>query len=96
MIAHQTLASLWLTAPLLATAGLVVGVAYFGSLRRSVSLSVERHAWWRYMSAALTRIVAAALFFTLDVHWGAPALLAAFAGFLAARLLAVRAARRLA
>ena len=94
MIAPQTLAGIWPTAALLATAGLAVGVAYFGSLRRSVRLSIERHAWWCYLLTALTRIVAAALFFTLAVHRGAPALLAAFAGFLVARLLAVRAARR--
>jgi len=96
MIAHRMLAGLWPAGPLLATAGLILGVAYFGSLRRSVRLSIEQHAWWRYMVAALTRIVAAALFFTLAVRWGAAALLAAFAGFLVARLLAVRAARRLA
>jgi F1F0 ATPase subunit 2 len=94
MIAHQTLASLWPTAPLLATAGFVLGMAYFASLRRGVLLAVERHAWLGYLLSALIRIAAAALFFTFAVRWGAPALLAAFGGFLAARYLAVRAARR--
>ena len=96
MIAHQTLAGLWPAAPLLATAGFALGMVYFASLRRGVRASVERHAWWRYVMSALTRIAAAALFFVLAVRWGAPALLAAFAGFLAARYLAVRAARRIA
>jgi len=68
-------------------------MAYFASLRRGVRLSVERHAWLRYILSALTRIVTAAIFFTFAVRWGAPALLAAFVGFLAARHLAVRAAR---
>jgi len=93
MIAHRTLAGLWPTVPLLASAGFVLGMAYFASLRRGVCFSVERRAWRGYMPSALIRIAAAALFFTLAVRWGAPALLAAFAGFLVARHLAVRAAR---
>ncbi len=96
MIARQTSAGLWPTVPLLAIAGFVLGIAYFASLRRGVRLSVERRAWWGYGPSALIRIAAAALFFTLAVRWGAPALLAALAGFLVARHLAVRAARRLA
>lgn len=94
MIAHRTLTSLWPSAPLLAAAGFTLGMTYFAALRRGVRLSVERQAWVRYMLSALARIAAAALFFTFAVHWGAPALLAAFVGFLAARHLAVRAARR--
>lgn len=96
MMAHRTLASLWPSAPLLATGGFALGMMYFASLRRGVRLSVERHAWVRYVLSALARITAAALFFAFAVHWGAPALLAAFVGFLAARHLAVRAARRIA
>jgi hypothetical protein len=61
-----------------------------------VRFSVERHAWLRFVLLALARIAAAAVFFIFAVRWGAPALLAAFAGFLAARHLAIRAARRLA
>lgn len=96
MIAQQSLASLWPTAPLVAAAGFVLGVAYFASLRRGVRLSVERHARWPYVVPALARIAAAAAFFSLAVRWGEPALVAALVGFLAARHLAVRAARRLA
>ena len=94
MIAHQTLASLWPAAPLLAAAGFALGAAYFASLRRSVRLSLEREVWRRYMLSALVRIAAAGLFFSLAMRWGAPALLAAFAGFIAARYLALRPARR--
>ena len=80
--------------PLLAAAGFLLGAVYFASLRRSVGLSIARRMWASYMAAALVRILAAVLFFTLAVHWGVPALLAAFAGFLVARQLALRAARR--
>lgn len=96
MITHPTLAGLWPAAPLLATAGFALGAAYFASLRRSVRLSLERDLWRRYVPPAIIRIAAAALFFSLAVRWGLPALLAAFAGFLAARYLALRSARRVA
>lgn len=94
MIAHETRASLWPAVPLLAAAGFVVGRGYFGSLRRSVLLWVAQGTWSTSILLALARIAGAALFFTFAVRWGVPALLAAFAGFLAARQLAVRAARR--
>jgi F1F0 ATPase subunit 2 len=96
MISHQTIASLGTAVPLLGAAGFVLGMVYFASLRRGVRLSVARGAWSRFVLSALARIALAALFFTFAVRWGAPALAAAFAGFLAARHLAVRAARRLA
>lgn len=93
MMTHDTSASLWAAVPVLAAAGFAVGVAYFASLRRGVRLSTASHAWLPYMLWALARIVAAALFFMFAVRWGMPALLAAFAGFLFARLLALRGAR---
>lgn len=95
MIAHDISASLRPAVLLLAIAGFVLGVTYFASLRRGVRLSIARHAWLPYILWALARIAAAALFFAFAVRWGVPALLAAFVGFLAARQLAVRAARRL-
>jgi F1F0 ATPase subunit 2 len=91
MIASDALAI-----PPLAAAGFVLGKAYFASLRRGVRISIARRAWAPYMLSASARIAAAALFFTLAVRWGAPGLLAGFTGFLAARQLALRAARRLA
>jgi F1F0 ATPase subunit 2 len=97
MTAHEALvASLRLAVPLLAAAGFLLGIAYFASLRRGVELAVARSAWSPYMLLALARIAATALFFTFAARWGVPSLLAPFAGFLAARQLAVRAARRLA
>ena len=96
MIAHGSLASPRPTVLLLGIAGFAMGLAYFASLRRGVQLSIVSHAWLQYMLWALARTAAAALFFTFAMRWGAPALLAAFAGFLIARQLAVRGARRLA
>lgn len=96
MIAHTVVTGLWSGVPLLAAAGFALGVAHFASLRRGVHLSIARHALLPYAAWALVRIAAAALFFTFAVRWGLPALLAAFAGFLAARTRALRDARRLA
>lgn len=96
MMTHGALASLWPAVVLFGLAGYVLGRSYFAFLRRGVRLSVARRVWAPYMLGALVRIAAAALFFAFIVRWGAPALLAAFAGFLAARQLALRAARRLA
>lgn len=96
MTAHNNLASLRPAVLLLTAGGFALGIVYFASLRHGVRLSIARHAWLPYMLWALTRITAAALFFAFAVRWGVPALLAAFAGFLAARQLVVRAARRLA
>jgi hypothetical protein len=76
--------------------GLALGMAYFASLRRGVQISVGRHAWLPYMLFAPARIAAAAVFFACVLRWGIPVLLGAFAGFLVARQLAVRAVRRLA
>ena len=94
MIAHDALASPRFTVPVFATAGLVLGMAYFASLRRVVQFVVVCRAWSPYVLLGLARIAAAALFFTFAARWGVPALLAAFAGFLAARQLAVRSSRR--
>ena len=96
MIAHDAILGLRPAVLLVAVAGFALGIAYFASLRRDVHLSVARHAWLRYIVWALMRIAAAALFFTFAARWGLPALIAAFAGFLAARTLALHRARRLA
>lgn len=94
MIAHDVASGLWPL--LLAVGGFALGLGYFASLRHGVQLAIARHVWRPYIVWALVRIAAAALFFTFVLRWGLPALLAAFAGFLAARTLAMRGARRLA
>jgi hypothetical protein len=77
-------------------AGLVLGTAYFASLRHGVRASVMRQAWMPYVLLALARVAAATLFFAWAVSWGIPALLGTFAGFLLARQLAVHAAGKVA
>lgn len=95
MSAHDTLASLWPAVPLLAAAGFALGSGYFGMLHHCARLLAAHRGWPRSILLTLARIAAATLFFTFAVRWGLPALLAAFAGFLAARQLAVHPARRL-
>ena len=94
MIAHDVGSGLRPALALLAVAGFALGVVYFASLRRGVHLAIARQAWLPCMAWGFLRIAAATLFFTFPVHWGLPAPLAAFAGFLAARTLALRGARR--
>ena len=94
MIAHEVGSGLRLAIPLLAVAGFALGVVYFASLRRGVHRAIARQAWLPCMAWGIVRIAAATLFFTFAVRWGLPALLAAFTGFLAARTLALRGARR--
>ena len=96
MIAQGTTLGFRYTIPLLAITGFALGVVYFSSLRRGVHVSVVSHSWVPYVLWALVRITAVALLLTFAVRWGVPALLAALVGFLAARQLAVRGARRLA
>lgn len=94
MTTHETLAGLAVAA--FAVAGFALGAGYFASLRRGVRLAVTRRAWSGYMLLAPVRVVAAALLLSLAARWGVSALLAASAGFLAARQLALRGARRIA
>lgn len=94
MSGHDTLASLLPSVPIFLAAGLVSGTAYFAALRRGVRIAIARGAWLRYAVLALARIAMAALFFAFAIRWSVFSLLAAFMGFLTARQLAVRAARR--
>jgi F1F0 ATPase subunit 2 len=96
MIARATILGIGPVILPLAIAGFALGIAYFASLRRGVHRLVARHAWLACMAWSLVRVAAAALFFAFAVRWGLPALLAAMAGFLAARTIALRCARRLA
>jgi len=77
-----------------AIGGFVLGLAYFASLRRGVAMLISGDGWWRAMVATLLRIGVAAAGFVLAAMFGAAALLGALAGFLLARGLSVRAARR--
>ncbi|MBW4050817.1 MAG: hypothetical protein HIU85_05035 [Proteobacteria bacterium] len=95
MIAHPLGAAPWLTL-LFAAMGLAFGRAYFAALRRDVAAytAAEAGALWRSIGGLLARLAAAAVFFAFTMAWGAWPLLAAFLGFLTARQLALRAARK--
>jgi NhaP-type Na+/H+ or K+/H+ antiporter len=94
MSASNTLARQLPVLALFAAGGILLGAAYFASLRRSLRQALARRAGWRYPLMALTRMATTALFLAVAVRSSPSALLAAFAGFLAARQLAVTAARR--
>jgi N-ATPase, AtpR subunit len=74
-------------------AGLGFGGGYFATMRRTVVLYGAHSTRLVPIALTLGRIGAAILFFGLAVQFGAPSLLAAFLGFLWARLLALRAAQ---
>lgn len=74
-------------------AGIAVGLAYFRALRWTIERG-GKHPLVIHAVALPARLVAAALFFGLVARLGALALLAAFAGFLLARALALHAVRR--
>ncbi len=73
--------------------GLTFGWGYFAALRRWIARYGVRGRGPRSAAAALTRVAAAVVLFTVTAHWGALALLLSFLGFLLARALALRAAR---
>lgn len=81
-------------AALFAAGGLAFGWGYFAALRRGIEAYGARGAVLQSLLWMLARFAAAALFFAFAVRWGAWPLVAAFLGFLAARQIAVRAARR--
>jgi len=75
---------------LLAVSGLTFGFAYFASLKRSVTLLTSGYGWIRPVAYGLGRFCAAAGFLFVAVNFGAAPLLAAFAGFLLARVVVLR------
>jgi F1F0 ATPase subunit 2 len=75
-------------------AGLLVGVAYFAALRWAVGLYVAGEGWFGPVALTLGRFLGIAAFLAVAVRFGATALLAGSLGFLIARAIMVRAARR--
>ena len=93
MTMYSTGVDPWLVA-LFAAGGLAFGWGYFAALRRGIDAYTVRDAVLQSLLWMLARLAAAALFFGFAIRWGAWPLLAAFLGFLAARQIAVRTARR--
>jgi hypothetical protein len=78
----------------MAIAGVVFGLIYFATLRRSVAVFAAGGGWARALALTLARLCAAVVFLAMAAKLGAAALIAAFLGFLLARTIALRAARR--
>jgi hypothetical protein len=79
---------------MMAFTGLLLGLIYFATLKRSVNLFVGGKGWFGPLALTLGRIGAAAAFLFVAAKLGAAPLLAAFIGFLIARVLALRAEKR--
>ncbi len=75
-------------------AGFVFGLLYFAAVQRTAILFATGRGWLAPVALTAGRIAAAAAFLALAARIGAAALLATFAGFLLARVVALRAARR--
>ena len=75
-------------------AGFVFGLAYFAAVQRTALLFAAGRGWLAPVALTVGRIGAAVLFLALAARLGAAPLLAGFAGFLLARAVALRAARR--
>lgn len=71
------------------TLGGVLGAAYFSALDWNVRLYAEAGAGWKALQLHLGRLLGAVAVFAILARMGALPLLAAFAGFLAARTIAV-------
>jgi F1F0 ATPase subunit 2 len=88
------------TAPTLALAtammvgGAVLGLTYFACLKWTTDLFAAEGRWARLALLTLARLVAVVIAFALAARLGAIPLLAAFAGFLVARSIALRQGRR--
>jgi NhaP-type Na+/H+ or K+/H+ antiporter len=91
---HGGLASAATLALATALTGFAFGLVYFAALKRTVALYGAGRGWLGPTALTLGRLAVAVVLLVLAARLGAVPLLAAFAGFLAARALALRAARR--
>lgn len=90
----DTLASTLVLLAAMAFAGLALGLIYFRALRRTVDLFASGRGWLGPAGLTLARIAGAVIILTLMTRLGAMPLLAGFLGFLLARMIALRSARR--
>jgi N-ATPase, AtpR subunit len=89
-----TLASTLVVAAAMAFAGLALGLIYFRALRRTVDLFAGGRGWLGPAGLTLARIAGAVIVLTFMARLGAMPLLAGFLGFLLARAVSLRSARR--
>lgn len=90
---HPTPLTTLVLATTMIAAGVLLGLAYFACLRWTAELFAAEGGWARPALLTLGRFVVVTAAFGLAARWGAIPLLAAFAGFLVARGLALRQAR---
>lgn len=91
---HNTVLTFGL--PLLtAMTGLGFGLVYFAALRRTAELFGSGGGWLGAAGLTLARITGAVALFAAAAWLGAVPLLAAFVGFLSARAIMLRSARRM-
>jgi len=83
-----------LSAAAFAGAGLVLGLAYFAALWRTVTLLVGGSPWLPPVALTAGRIGGAVLLLGVAVRFGAADLLAVLVGITVARLVAVRVIQR--
>lgn len=81
-------------AALSGAAGFAFGLAYFAMLGRNVALFLQGGGLAAAAGLTLARLAAAVVAFAIAAKLGALPLLASLLGFLAARFIALRAARR--
>jgi len=81
---------LLLSIPFAAIAGLLSGLLYFAAMQRTVAIFIAGDDWLRPAALTLARLAAAGAGFALAAWFGAAPLLAALAGFLCARSIALR------
>ncbi len=78
----------------MASSGFAFGLLYFAALQRSVRLFASNRGWLGPLAFTFGRMAVAVLFLGLAAKLGALFLLAAFLGFLLARAVSLRVARR--
>ena len=91
---RDALAGSLIALPLALAAGLVVGLGYFKLLGKTIALYGRQGSWLGPVALTLGRLLGVGLLLALAARFGALALLVAFVGFLLARAIALRAARR--
>ena len=93
-MSQAALLPLAVPAAAMAIAGFAFGRLYFAMLRRTVAFFAAGQGWLRPLVLTLGRIGGAVALFAIAARLGAAALMAAFLGFLMARAIALRIARR--
>ena len=91
---HDTLASAVGLPLVMAVVGMGFGLTYFAALRRTAALIATQSKWRVPVLLTLGRVSAAMILFAFASTLGAATLLAAFTGFLSARAVVLRSARR--